>query len=156
MTLNSYKLSKNHGYSSEIASVESKFRRNRKLSAKLGQLPWTYLWIVDIFALSYQRAFSVGSTLKKTMQTMHLEGCLPHVVSLFVNRTGRIQGDTCVVFYRCCWLADSIVTNQDMCHIIFQNNPFQMARSSSLSFFCVLLRFSSAIETACRYSLFPL
>lgn len=96
MNLNPYKLSKNHGYSSEIASVESKFRSNRILYAKLGQLPWTYLWIVDIFALSYQRALSVGSTLKKTMQKMHLEGCLPHVVSLFVNRTGRITGG-----YRC-------------------------------------------------------
>ena len=43
MTLTPYKLSKNHGYSSEIASVESKFRRNGILYAKLGQFPWTYL-----------------------------------------------------------------------------------------------------------------
>ena len=40
----------------------------------------------------------MGSALKKTMQTMQLEGCLPHVVSIvpFVRKQDRekYQGDT--------------------------------------------------------------
>lgn len=82
-----------------VSKASNSFRLQRdepnKLSTKGGQLPWKYLWIVDISALSYQRAFSVGSALKRTMQTMHLEGWFPPEWCQsysFADGTGKISG----------------------------------------------------------------
>lgn len=125
------------------------FRLQKKEQDKLskgGQLPWKYLWIVDISALSYQRAFSVDSALEKTMQTMHLEDWFPHECHSYCVYCKQDKEIHLSGGYRCGCLSALLIgspTDDQSRHALYISNQLlsngQVFQVVSFSVFCSVL-----------------